>query len=81
MLELLYGSRMRRSKLAWLQVGDVDLTQGAAFIRQGKDARDRYVQMGSSEAHRLRRCCADARTPSAAGAARYGLGAAPDRLR
>jgi integrase/recombinase XerD len=61
MLELLYGSGMRRSELARLQVGDVDLTQGTVFIRQGKGARDRYVPMGASAAHWLRRYCVEVR--------------------
>ena len=54
-------SGMRRSELARLQVGDVDLTQGTVFIRQGKGARDRYVPMGASAAHWLRRYCAEVR--------------------
>ena len=54
-------SGMRRSELARLQVGDVDLTQGTVFIRQGKGARDRYVLMGASAAHWLRRYCAEVR--------------------
>ena len=61
MLELLYGSGMRRSELARLQVGDVDLTQGTVFIRQGKGRRDRYVPMGASAAHWLRRYCVEVR--------------------
>jgi integrase/recombinase XerD len=61
MLELLYGSGMRRSELARLQVGDVDLTQGTVFVRQGKGARDRYVPMGASAAHWLRRYCVEVR--------------------
>lgn len=61
MLELLYGSGMRRSELARLQLGDVDLGQGTVFIRQGKGRRDRYVPMGASAVHWVRRYCAEVR--------------------
>ncbi len=61
MLELLYGSGMRRSELARLQLGDVDLVQGTVFIRQGKGRRDRYVPMGASAVHWLKRYCAEVR--------------------
>lgn len=60
-LELLYGSGMRRSELARLQLGDVDLAQGTAMIRQGKGRRDRYVPMGASAVHWIRRYCAEVR--------------------
>ncbi len=61
MLELLYGSGMRRSELARLQLGDVDLVQATVFIRQGKGRRDRYVPMGASAAHWVRRYCGEVR--------------------
>jgi integrase/recombinase XerD len=61
MLELLYGTGMRRSELMRLQLGDVDLVGCTAFINQGKGRRDRYVPMGSSAAHWLKRYCAEVR--------------------
>lgn len=60
-LELLYGSGMRRSELVRLQLGDVDLSQATVMIRQGKGRRDRYVPMGASATHWLRRYCAEVR--------------------
>jgi len=50
-LELLYGSGMRRSEVARLQVGDVDLGSGTVMVRQGKGRRDRLIPMGASAAH------------------------------
>jgi integrase/recombinase XerD len=61
MLELLYGSGMRRSELVHLQLGDVDLGAGTVFVRQGKGRRDRYIPMGASAAHWLKRYCAEVR--------------------
>jgi integrase/recombinase XerD len=61
MLELLYGTGMRRSELMNLQLGDVDLAQATAFIRQGKGRRDRYVPMGQSARHWVARYAAEVR--------------------
>jgi len=61
MLELLYGTGMRRSELMGLQLGDVDLTQATVFIRQGKGRRDRYVPMGERARHWVARYCAEVR--------------------
>ncbi len=61
MLELLYGTGMRRSELMHLQLGDVDLTQATVFIRQGKGRRDRYVPMGQSARHWVARYAAEVR--------------------
>ena len=60
-LELMYGTGMRRSELMRLQVGDVDLAQGTVFIRQGKGRRDRYVPMGDSAVHWVARYCSEVR--------------------
>jgi integrase/recombinase XerD len=60
-LELLYGTGMRRSELMALQIGDVDLTQATVFIRQGKGRRDRYVPMGDSARHWVGRYAAEVR--------------------
>ncbi len=61
MLELLYGTGMRRSELMSLQLGDLDLIRGTVFIRQGKGRRDRYVPMGASAQHWVQRYCAEVR--------------------
>ena len=61
MLELLYGTGMRRSELMRLQLGDVNLAQAAVFIRQGKGRKDRYVPMGESARHWLARYMAEVR--------------------
>ncbi len=61
MLELLYGTGMRRSELMHLQLGDVDLVQATVFIRQGKGRRDRYVPMGQSAKHWVARYAAQVR--------------------
>jgi integrase/recombinase XerD len=61
MLELLYGTGMRRSELMNLQLGDVDLAQATVFIRQGKGRRDRYVPMGASARHWVARYAAEVR--------------------
>jgi integrase/recombinase XerD len=61
MLELLYGTGMRRSELMSLQLGDLDLIRGTVFIRQGKGRRDRYVPMGASALHWVQRYCAEVR--------------------
>jgi integrase/recombinase XerD len=61
MLELMYGTGMRRSEPMRLQLGDIDIAQATVFIRQGKGRRDRYVPMGASAAHWLARYCAEVR--------------------
>lgn len=61
MLELLYGTGMRRSELMRLQLGDVNLAQATVFIRQGKGRKDRYVPMGKSARHWLARYMAEVR--------------------
>ena len=61
MLELLYGTGMRRSELMNLQLGDIDLTQATVFIRQGKGRRDRYVPMGQSARHWVARYATEVR--------------------
>lgn len=61
MLELLYGTGMRRSELMSLQLGDLDLVNATVFIRQGKGRRDRYVPMGASARHWVARYAAEVR--------------------
>lgn len=47
-LELLYGSAMRVSELAALDVGDVDIEDKTVHIRAGKGAKGRIVPIGRS---------------------------------
>ena len=61
MLELLYGTGMRRSELMRLQLGDVNLAQATVFVRQGKGRKDRYVPMGESARHWLARYVVEVR--------------------
>jgi len=45
-LELLYGTGMRRAELGKLHLSDIDLEQGTILIRQGKGRKDRMVPVG-----------------------------------
>lgn len=46
MLELLYGSGLRRGELVRLSVSDVDFEAGSVLVRQGKGRKDRLVPLG-----------------------------------
>jgi integrase/recombinase XerD len=46
MLEMLYGTGLRASELARLNVTDVDLYQRLLIVRQGKGRKDRLVPFG-----------------------------------
>ena len=45
-LELLYGTGLRRSEASNLNVGDLDLVGGYVWVRQGKGKKDRVVPLG-----------------------------------
>lgn len=45
-LELAYGGGLRVAELAALQVDDVDLVEGIAFVRSGKGRKDRRAPIG-----------------------------------
>ncbi len=47
-LELLYGTGLRASELAALQLDDVDLASGVLFVRQGKGSKDRMIPFGET---------------------------------
>lgn len=47
LVEVLYGTGMRRAEAARLMLQDVDFEAGTVFIRQGKGRRDRMVPLGS----------------------------------
>lgn len=46
MVELLYGTGMRRGELAKLDLSDIDFDQRQVFVRQGKGRKDRVVPLG-----------------------------------
>ena len=46
LLEVLYGTGIRRAELRGLCLGDVDLEAGTLLIRQGKGSKDRIVPLG-----------------------------------
>lgn len=60
-LELLYGSGMRRMELVQLTLSDIDLHQGTVMIRQGKGRKDRFIPMGRRAAHWIERYLHEAR--------------------
>lgn len=45
-LELLYGTGLRRAEVAALELRDVDLDQGALCVRNGKHGKDRWQVLG-----------------------------------
>jgi integrase/recombinase XerD len=45
-LDLLYGAGLRRGECLRLDLGDLDLGQGLAFVRDGKGKKDRLVPLG-----------------------------------
>src|SRR6266704_7129503 len=45
-MEVLYSTGIRNAELRGLQVSDVDLAQGVAQIRNGKNGKDRVVPLG-----------------------------------
>jgi integrase/recombinase XerD len=47
-LELLYGTGLRASELAALQLDDVDLASRVLFVRQGKGSKDRMIPFGET---------------------------------
>lgn len=53
-LEIGYGSGLRASELAGLDVDDLDLEQGLVRVRQGKGRKDRVVPLGPPAADAVR---------------------------
>ncbi len=54
-VELLYGTGMRRAELAQLDLGDVDFEERQILIRQGKGGKDRVVPLGRKAKEALSR--------------------------
>lgn len=48
MIELLYGTGLRRAELAALKLDDVDLEQRTVLVREGKGRTDRLVPLGKT---------------------------------
>ena len=61
MVELLYGSGIRRNELVSLRVDDLDLAEELVTVRAGKGGRGRVVPMGAAATHYLRRYLEEAR--------------------
>lgn len=60
-LELAYGSALRRSELAHLELSDLDLAEGLVFLRDTKNGRERKVPLTRWSVHFLRRYLSEAR--------------------
>jgi integrase/recombinase XerD len=60
-LEMAYGTGMRRGELAALDLCDLDLAQGLVTIRQAKNSYQRIVPLTTSARHFLRRYLEEAR--------------------
>jgi integrase/recombinase XerC len=53
MWELFYSSGLRLRELVYLDRTDVDLREGAVYVRRGKGGKARYVPMGSKACHAI----------------------------
>lgn len=51
LVELLYATGMRRSELAALEMGDVELERGVVLVREGKGGKDRLLPLGERAGH------------------------------
>ena len=60
-LEVLYSTGMRRSEVAHLELGDVDLDRALVLVRLGKGKKDRLVPLGRRAASWVRRYLEEAR--------------------
>jgi len=61
MMELLYGTGIRRQELYNLDVSDLDLSRGVIFVRQGKGRKDRVTPMGRTATEAVARYMSHAR--------------------
>lgn len=55
LLEVMYGSGLRVSELCGLDLGDLELCQGTARVRQGKGGKDRIVPLSGMSIRALQR--------------------------
>ena len=51
MLEVLYATGVRRSELARLELGDIDVDRAVVFVREGKGGKDRLLPLGERALH------------------------------
>ena len=56
LLELLYGSGLRVSEVAQLKLQDIDWSQQAVLVEQGKGRKDRRVYLSADAVASLREC-------------------------
>lgn len=80
MVELLYGTGMRRGELAHLKLEDLDGERGQVFIREGKGRKDRVVPLGRKAEDALTLYLEEARGKLLRGETRYvflGAGGRP----
>lgn len=61
LLELLYSTGLRCAEVSALDLGDVDLTEGIVFVRNGKGAKQRIVPIGAAAIAALRQYLIHAR--------------------
>ena len=61
LLELLYSTGLRCAEVSALDLGDVDLTEGIVFVRNGKGAKQRIVPIGSAAIAAMRQYLIHAR--------------------
>lgn len=55
MMEVLYGTGMRRMEIARLEVGDIQIDQCMVLIREGKGRKDRLIPLGERALHWVQR--------------------------
>lgn len=51
MMEVLYATGMRRSELAHLELGDIDVDKCVVLVREGKGRKDRLLPLGERALH------------------------------
>lgn len=61
LLEFLYSTGLRVSEARRMALGDLDLADGSAQVRQGKGAKDRVVPLGMAAREWLKRYLVEAR--------------------
>jgi integrase/recombinase XerD len=61
LLETLYGTGIRLTECARLELRDVDLTRGTLFVRQGKGKKDRVVPIAGRAAEAMDRYLSEVR--------------------
>jgi len=67
-MELLYATGLRRSEVAQLDLGHLDLAAQQVFVREGKGRKDRVVPLTPQSCHWLLRYVAEARPQLVLGA-------------